>query len=212
MSRRAILGLLPLILCVTPAAAVDISCDDPMNRDTSLADIQTLYGVGNVVTGEVPGAEGETMIATTVFPDDDEHSFVIYWSDEAKREKLSAITVAKADTAPGGVRVGMTINEVQALNGEPFTLWGFYWDYGGAARFDAGKLADLPGGCMLSVQFTPSLDPGSDAIADAVSGDVELRSDMKELAAVAPVVSDITIAYPDPDAPAFDDEDDPMAD
>ena len=211
MSRRAILGLLPLILWTAPAAAVEISCEDPMRRDTNLADIQNLYGTGNVVTGEVPGAEGETMIATTVFPGDDEHGFVVYWADEEKREKLSAISVARADTAPGGVRVGMTIKEVEALNGAPFSLWGFYWDYGGAARFESGRLAELPGGCMLSVQFTPGVDPANDTIAEAISGDIELRSDMQELALVAPVVSDITIAYPDPDAPE-DMGDAPMAD
>ena len=53
----------------------------------------------------------------------------------------------------------MGITDVEALNGEPFTLSGFFWDYGGSAGFDTGKLSGLAGGCVLNLQFSPSLDP-----------------------------------------------------
>jgi hypothetical protein len=110
--------------------------------------------------------------------------------------------VPAADTAPGGVKVGMGIDEVQALNGEPFTLQGFYWDYGGAAGFQTGKLANLPGGCFMSLMFNPSVEELDQATSDAISGDRELTSDMPEFKVAKPVVQEVSLGYPDAEAPA----------
>lgn len=190
------LALLPLLLA-TPAAAAQISCAGPFGADATLADIEQAFGKDNVVTGEVDGPEGSTMVATTVYPDDPDRRFLVYWWDEEKHERLANVDLTAGDTAPGGVRVGMGIDEVQALNGEPFTLQGFYWDYGGVAGFESGKLSNLPGGCYLNVTFLPSVADLPEGVSEAISGDKELSSDMKEFAIARPVVQSMSIGYPD---------------
>ena len=201
MSPRPLLALLPLVFSITPAFADQLDCTT-LGPKTTLADLQKLYGKANVVTGEVDGPEGTTMIATTIFPKEADKTFMVYWFDEEKHERLAGFTVPEKDTGPGGVKIGMTIKDVQTLNGEPFTLQGFYWDYGGAAGFQSGKLANLPGGCYLNLTFEPSKDSTDAAISDAISGDRELRSDLKEFDTVLPVVTAMDIGYADPEASA----------
>ena len=92
----------------------------------------------------------------------------------------------------------MPIEAVQAANGEPFTLLGFFWDYGGGAGFDTGKLADLAGACFLNLHFTPTLEPLPEAISIAISGEQELRSDMPEVLAAKVVVDEINLGFPYP--------------
>jgi hypothetical protein len=195
--KRAALAIAAVLAGMGPVMAAEIKCEGVFGKDATLADFETAYGKANVSTGVVPGPEGTTMIATSVFSNDPDKAFTVYWWDEEKHERLANVTVPPADTAPGGVKIGMPIAEVQALNGEPFTLTGFDWDYGGAAGFQSGKLANLPGGCFLSLTFSPSKPAPDQAVSDAISGDKELTSDMRELVPVAPIVSEISLGYPD---------------
>ena len=141
------LVLFPLLLLAAPAMAADIACEGPFAADSSEARLIEAFGKDNVVTGDVPGPEGSTVLATTIFPNDPARTIEFGWWDEEKHERVAYFTVPPDDTAPGGLRKGLTVKEVEALNGGPFQLYGFFWDYGGAAIFDGGKLdllADYP--------------------------------------------------------------------
>jgi hypothetical protein len=198
MPIRAIATAALLLLTTAPGVAEEIGCEGVFNQNATLADFEAAFGKENVVTGEVPGPEGTTMVATTVYPNDPERTMQLRWWDEENVKYFAGLTLAKGDTGPGGVKLGMPIEEVQAINGEPFTLFGFFWDYGGSAGFDAGKLADLPGGCFLNLHFYPTLDPLPEDISSAISGDIELRSDMPEVLAARVVVDEINLGFPYP--------------
>ena len=71
-------------------------------KGRELADIGP-PGKANVVTGEVPGPGGTTMIATTVsLATTPTKSFTVYWWDEDKHEHISGLHRAGQDNAPGG--------------------------------------------------------------------------------------------------------------
>jgi hypothetical protein len=199
---RPALAFALFAFAATPVFAAEIACDGVFNPNATADDFVKAYGKHNVVTGEVDGPEGTTMIATTVFGDDPNKSFQVYWWDEDKYARVAGFTVPADSTGPGGVKVGMGIDEVQKLNGEPFTLSGFWWDYGGSAGFQTGKLSELPGGCYMSLQFEPSVEELDQSVSDAISGDRELTSDQKEMAIAKPVVTQINLGFPDADAPA----------
>ena len=196
--RRLI--LLPLLFAAAPAAAAQITCDGPFAPDSSEARLVEAFGAGNVVSGEVPGPEGTTIFATTVYPDDPERSMEFGWWDDAAREGLSYATIALADTAPGGLEYGMSIAEAEQLNGAPFELSGFGWDYGGYAGFLGGALGDLEGGCRLSAGFQPTAEPPADIDMTPVYGDVLLSSDEPLLELLDARIETITIGYPRFDA------------
>ena len=182
----------------TPALAEEIACEGAFGIDSSEARLIELYGADNVVTGTVPGPEGTEMLATTVFPDDPKRTLQFVWWNEEKLSDPSYIELPAKLAAPGGVHIGQSLAEVEALNGEPFTLLGFGWDYGGSAGFETGALSDLPGDCLLSVRFEYGESPeGLDTLP--AMGDKELSSDDPLLAQMQVRLYAVSIGYPHPD-------------
>ena len=179
----------------SPALAQEVACDGAFAIDSSEARLIEIYGEDNVWTGIVPGPEGTEMLATEVFRDSPKRRIQVVWWDEDKRKDPSYIELSPKMTAPGGVRAGMSVAEVEALNGEPFTLSGFGWDYGGAAGFQSGNLADLPGGCQLSLSFSPASYPGG-IDTDSITGDIEVVSSNPLLEKVGARLEWVAIGYP----------------
>ena len=196
MLRRAL--LLPALLLATPALSAELACEGAFAADSSAQRLDEIYGKANVVTGEVPGPEGSTIVATTVFPNDPAKTLVFGWWDEENHRDLSYVDIPDADSV-AGLHDGMTVKEVEALNGEPFSMTGFWWDYGGYASFQSGKLSAIPGGCILSANFLPdenALPPEADV--EAVSGDREVPSSEPLLEKLNVRVDAVTIGYPFP--------------
>ncbi len=194
---RIALSFIALTLAAAPAFATEpMTCEGVFGPDSSAALLEETFGADNVVTGEVPGPEGESMIATTVFPGDPEREFMAVWWDDARLNKPSFFTVPKDGMSPGGLTLGMGIEEVEKLNRHRFTVTGFYWDYGGAAWFEKGELSGFPGGCFVNVSFTPTVDlpPGTDD--SPIVGDTIVDSDLPLLRQVKPVLYEIRVGYP----------------
>ena len=192
------ISLLALLATAAPSMAEEFACEGPFAIDSSEARLIETYGADNVVTGMVPGPEGTEMLATTVFPDNAKKTMQFVWWDEDSLSGPSYIELPAKMTAPGGVRIGQTLAEVEALNGEPFKLTGFGWDYGGYAGFESGTLASLPGDCMLSLHF----DPGETVPVldtEAAYGDKELSSDDPLLAQMPVTLYSLSVGYPHPD-------------
>jgi hypothetical protein len=194
---RPVLALGVLALLSSGAMAAEIACDGPFAADSSAQRLIETFGKDNVVTGDVDGPEGTTVLATTVFPNDPNRKMEFGWWDEDKLERVAYFTLPAEDTAPGGLKPGLTIKEVEALNGGPFKLGGFWWDYGGAANFDGGKLAEAPGGCVVSVQFEPKADIPADLDVSTISGEVEIDSTDPLLEKLDTRVVSVSIGYPD---------------
>jgi hypothetical protein len=191
------LTLVPLLLLATPAAAAQLTCDGPFAADSSEARLVETFGRDNVVTGDIPGPEGSIILATTVFPNDPEKKMEFGWWDEAGLTQLAYFTVPPGDTSPQGVKVGMTVKEVEALNEGPFDLQGFWWDYGGYANFTGGKLGAPEQGCLVSVRFAPAGDYPQDLNVDAISGEVTVPSTEPLLEQVDTRVESVSVSYPD---------------
>jgi hypothetical protein len=94
------------------------------------------------------------------------------------------------------VRLGSALAEVEALNGMPFKVLGFGWDYGGAAGFPNGAFADIPGGCIMSLSFDLDWSKEFGPEFDAIMGDQQLDSNDRLLREAAPTVSEIAVGYP----------------
>lgn len=196
---KPLLSVAVFSLLAAPATAAQLACAGVFGIDTSEARFIETFGKDNVVTGEVPGPEGTTMIATTVYPGDPEREFQAVWWNETDFTDLSYVSVPAGDVAPGGVKLGMTIEEVEALNGEPFAITGFWWDYGGSAGFQKGRLAELPDDCRVLLTFEPTAELPAGVDSGPISGDREVPSDLPLLRRVEPRVTEIVFGYPHPD-------------
>jgi len=192
------LALLSAFLLSGPAGAAEIACEGAFAIDSSEARLLEIYGAENVRTGIVPGPEGTEMLATRVFPDNPKRMLEFVWWDEDARTDPSAIELPAKLAGPGGVRAGMSVAEIEALNGEPFTLSGFDWDYGGYAGFETGALAAPAGGCHLSLRFDAKDYPAGIDI-DSIIGDQAVQSTNPVLIEVGAYVQSVAIGYPHPD-------------
>jgi hypothetical protein len=106
-----------------PAPPLTIACTGPFAKDSSHARLQQTFGAPNVAIEKVDGAEGETFEASVLYRAAPDKRLEVTWHDDTKRSGLSSASVKKPATwtGPEGIRVGMTLDEVARLNGQPFT-------------------------------------------------------------------------------------------
>ncbi|SEP85519.1 hypothetical protein SAMN05428969_1209 [Devosia sp. YR412] len=203
MLARVFLCTICVALVATPTMAKDksgakpeqVACAGVYGADSSEARVIETFGAENVVTGPVDGPEGSTYLATTVFPDDPERTMVFSWFDEDAKKDASSIRLSPSQTGPFGIRIGITVAEVEAINGEPFTLSGFWWDYGGSAGFDSGNLSGVEGDCYVNLRFTPPDEVSGAIDVTPISGDVEVPSSEGLLEVLDVRVEQVSLGY-----------------
>jgi len=182
----------------TPRPARIVDCRGPFARDSSHARLVAAFGRRNVRYQKVHGAEGEKLWASVLHPADAKARLEFIW-DDAKRRRRPWMRIEDASTwqSQNGIHVGMPLAEVERINGGPFTLAGFEWDYGGrVSDWRGGTLSrPLPGGCQIGVDFYPAQDAPTAAL-DNVSGDQDFASDNADMRATRPTVGVLVIYYP----------------
>jgi hypothetical protein len=197
-------GVAPALAQSAPAKSETsdrLSCTGPFGRDASHASISEIVGKENVIFTKVDGAEGEKISATVLFPKNAQRRIELIWADDKKRKGLANLSLSPKSVwiAPNGVKIGMSLAEVETLNGRPFTLSGFDWDYGGyVTDWKGGALgAAIPGGCKVQVRFTVP-EGAPEGPASKVAGDKEFPSSDKNMRAVKPVVGSLGFGFPQP--------------
>jgi len=189
-----------LMLAIASSAAAQqpliVTCEGPFGRNATRADVVKAFGA-DAVDEVVGGPEGAEFKATVLYPGDPARRLEIIWEDEKKRRRPRIrITGQSTWTTQTGIRLNMDVAAVERLNGKPFRLFGFDWDYGGSvSNWRGGALGKpQPGGCMLRLAFGIADDaPG--ALVDNVLGDTEYSSNNPDMRAIAPVVFEITLSY-----------------
>jgi len=203
MLTRLSFALLCACLVATPVLAKDktaFSCTGVFGPDSSEALVKQTYGADNVVTGMVPGAEGQDMLATTVFPNDPDKTLLFAWMNDQTREGLAFVDLPPSIAGPHDIHVGMSVAEVLAINGRPFNVGGFWWDYGGYAQIEEGALANTElTTCYLSLRFAPADAYPQDLDVSAVSGEVSIPADEPLLAKLDTRLTVVSVSYPGPD-------------
>jgi hypothetical protein len=180
-----------------PGARV-VKCDGPFRHDASHNDLVKAFGGDNVVEEEIPGAEGEPLKASVIFPKDPKGRLEVIWSDEnARRGPILRIRDQSTWAAPNGIRLKQSLAEIEKLNGKPFKISGFGWDYGGqVVNWQKGALdKPQPGGCSIGVSFSHP-DNAPERNLSKVQGEGEFLSSNPNVRAVKPFVAELTIANP----------------
>ena len=195
--------LLAAILITAPLAAVAgsppaiLSCEGPFARDSGHVRLIQVFGAANVAYTKIDGAEGETIMASVVYGKDPKRRLEIVWKDAKARKNPFVMAKGKDSVwkTGDGIGGGASVAEIEKLNGKPFKLSGFGWDLGGnVTDLAGGALARRKGGCILGLTFDP-VDVANPAL-DKVSGDKEFLSSDRNIRAAKPIVSQITIGWP----------------
>jgi hypothetical protein len=186
-----------------PATAHAVACSESFGKDSNHLKLAMGFGFKNVTTTNVQAENGTKVAASVLFPDDPQQRLEVWWTNAASHSGIYLIVIGgKSDwTAPGGLRLGLTLAELEKLNHKSFKLKGF--DKNGVAtgtNWDGGALASLAGGCNAGLSLRP--DPKvSGKIIGTLSPNKEYASSNPQMRAAKPTVSEILIGYPT-DAPA----------
>ena len=171
----------------------------PIQSNTSAVDLVKLFGRENVQDIQIEGPEGESYPGTVIFPNDPAKKLQIVWKDAAAKKSPVEITVSGEKTVwktSNGLTLGTRLKDLEKLNGGPFTISGFGWDYGGrVVSWENGALTKLfpkTMGLMLDVPANP---PPSEKDMKAVSGDKNFKTDNPVLQAVNPWVVEISCNF-----------------
>ncbi|HYF33977.1 MAG TPA: hypothetical protein VD994_01695 [Prosthecobacter sp.] len=156
----------------------------PIEKGMTLTGLKTLFGGGKVKAGKIPGAEGEEIDGARMFAGTDREIEIVFDPEGNEKEILEVRIIGKGWKFENGLKAGMTMTEVEKINGKAFQIMGFNWDYGGFANFEGGKMEG-----KVSVRF----DPGEADVPGSLSGDRQISTKDKKLRALNPKVGEITV-------------------
>jgi hypothetical protein len=187
----------PVRAAATAPTGQTVACSGSFAKDSSHEKLATAFGAKNVAWDDVEGPGGAKLKASVLFPSDPRRRLEVVWTKPETRTDMQVIAINGQSTwaAPKGLKLGMTLAAVEKLNGKPFRLTGFEKDTGGTVQsWDAGALAELPGGCKVALRFEP--DPKiSPEVRKDVAVSREFESNDTAMKKTVPKVVEILIGY-----------------
>lgn len=158
----------------------------PIKMGMTSASLKALLGKQVKIT-KLDGPEGTVIEGAKAFPGTDRELEIMFNPEGAKKEIWDIVVVGKAWKFANGLKLGLTMTEIEKINGKPFSISGFGWDYGGYANFEGGTLEG-----KVSVRF----DPGENVqVPDALSGDQQIPTTDKKLRALNPKAERISVFF-----------------
>jgi len=174
-----------------------VACSGVFAKDSNHLELATAFNSKNVTFTDVEASDGSKVPASVLFPNDPKSRLEVWWSDPAARSDIHLIVIGSQSTwtAPGGMRLGQTLEQVEKLNHKPFKLKGFDKDSIATVNdWDRGALATLAGDCNAGVSLRADPKASAGAIS-ALSADKEYSSSDPAIRAARPTVSEILIGY-----------------
>ena len=100
----------------TPTTVV--ACSGTFAKDSSHLELTTAFNSKNVTFADVEAADGTKVPASILFPNDPKRRLEVWWSNITARKDIHLIVIGGQSTwvAPGGLRLGQTLEQVEKLN------------------------------------------------------------------------------------------------
>jgi len=174
-----------------------VACSGTFAKDSSHLKLAMFFDSKNITFTDVEASEGAKVPASVLFPNDPKRRLEVWWSNITARKDIHLIVIGGQSTwvAPGGLRLGQTLEQVEKLNHKAFRLKGF--DKDGIATgsdWDGGTLATVAGGCKPGISLRADAKASAEKIG-ALSVDEEYSSSDPAIRATKPTVSEILIGY-----------------
>jgi hypothetical protein len=172
-----------------------VECSGPFAKDSGMLALAVAYDARNMIFTNKT-VQGTDVGVTVLFPKDPRRRLEVWWQN-ANRTGTFLIDIAGKSiwTAPKGLRLGLTLEQLQKLNRKPFKVKGFDEDsVASVADWDGGQLAALPGNCKAGVSLRATGEKAAD-VAKHLPAKDQYSSDDPALRALRPTVSEILIGY-----------------
>jgi hypothetical protein len=121
----------------------------PITASTSAEDLRKAFGASAVVDKDIDIGEGTTEPGTDIYETIPGKRLAVLWKDPATRKNPSRVIVCyqlmQGDCmwrTSSGIGINTSLKDLERLNGRPFKLMGFGWDYSGTvSSWEGGTLA-----------------------------------------------------------------------
>jgi hypothetical protein len=173
-----------------------VACNGPFSKDSSNLKLAMVFDSRNVSFQDVD-VGGTKVGASVLFAKDPKRRLEIWWQNPAARSATYLILINGQSSwgGPDGLKLGLTLADLEKLNHKPFKLKGFDKDNTATVSdWDGGALSKIPGDCKLGVNLKPYAKASADATA-ALPADKEYASSDAAMRDVKPKVSEILIGY-----------------
>ncbi len=171
-----------------------------LGHTTSEKSLIGYFGAKNVKRQKVQLGEGETADGTVIYPNDAKRRASFVWKNTKKRDLAETIYVCDTPSLwrlPNQITTGTSLIELEKMNGKPFKMSGFDWDYGGnVLSWNGGKLESALKSKSGKVSATLQLVPTSKHYPDELIGDREILSSNANMRKLNPTVGTVNILAP----------------
>ena len=167
------------------------------------AELISVFGRDRVSAHKIGIGEGYVCDGALIRLDNDE-TLAVAWPDHATKTGVSQVVVrSRSLQTQEALRVGLSLAEVESLNGKPLIIHGIGWDYGGViSSWEGGRLAPIGltqnGGAR--VWFDASREQRAQLSGSeygSVSGDKPLSSEHPILRKLRPTAGQLDIFFGD---------------
>ncbi len=172
-------------------------CNGPFAPTTSDVTMKGIFGQGNVVTAtDVLQPDGSLGAGSVLLPGDPKLRVAVAWADAfGYTGPIRANFTEETAWSVAGIGIGAGISDLEKANGGPFKLVGFGGTGGGVVSdWQGGALANLAGGCRLTVQLAISALAPASAQAKVVGPRTFLSTD-RNVRALKPTVGKFWVLY-----------------
>ena len=174
----------------------NVTCRGVFARDSSHAKLAMAFRSRNVAFTQVDGVSGAKIMATVLFAKDPRRRLEVWWTNQTTRSDTHLIVInGQSDwSAPGQLRLGLTLPQLEQINGKPFKLTGFdKTNVATLTDWNGGEVSVVPGGCKVGISLRPRT--ASASALSALPATREFISSDAALRAVDPTVSEILVTY-----------------
>ncbi len=172
-----------------------------LGSSTTRLQLETRFGKANVTVETFDGAEGDGRYPVlVVFAKDPRKRLELVQDADNPDAPITELRVSDPASQwhdANGLRPGMTLAELVALNGAPVSFYGLGWDYGGGVQdWHGGKLANaVDAATFHRVSLVTRKDAGA---AHVPEGDSSFRSDDRRYPTMGNdlIVGELGISWP----------------
>jgi len=179
-----------------------LDCNSTFPPNTSVEALRERFGAKNLTSADIDVGEGMHESGTKLFADAPHESVEMLWKDSINSRNLRMVRVrgeVSAWRTVHGLTLGTDLKTLEKINGVPFTLAGFDWDYSGTVTsWAGGLLADPLGVCRMTVRLAPkppNQDPVTSQWHDQVIGDLDFSSNHPAMQELNPRIYSIEFYY-----------------
>jgi hypothetical protein len=178
MMRLMALAAFAVVLSAQDFTVVPGERVGPITARTRRAELSRLFSADAIEDDQIELDEGMLQTATLVYKKDPSQTLAISWTAAGTPKQIFLCWGLRRGTcrwqASNGIGFGTRLDDLEKLNGRPFTIAGFGYNYGGnVLSWDGGKLARP--GCSGRLVLTLDGERAGGRYTVAMTGD-ELRS------------------------------------